>query len=477
MKIHFNRSIILGIPFLLLMVCRLDAKLPGGNEQTVLTETGKTIVETVSPEFVLMGYAALPGEGLLTTTGGSGGRVDTISTLERLLQMAEERENNNEAAIWYIKGKIESPETQTATIKHGANLTVIGYGANAELKNIGLRFWDYHNVIVRNLKIHEVLYPNDAITIDECHHVWIDHNELFSLIGEGIGVDTYDGLLDIKNGSRYVTVSWNYLHHHMKCSLVGHTDKTSQESLDIQFRITFHHNWFSYTDGRNPSLRYGAIHMFNNYFENISDYGIAVRLGAHALLENNHFESVQIPITTNKFSGSEGWICESGNIYSGTCSATDNSITQTDCEFWDEAELKYAYVLDAAEKVAVEVKQYCGVGILDTNQMNQIDTLPEIDTYLPSISMPLSGDKFLVVGPIPNPSVGNFRLQIYTRTSSGILISLCDLSGRIIQSKFGLSDFEGNLDIEFETSELTSGMYLLIIENQSVRMVKRLVIH
>lgn len=188
------------------------------SDKKLWAEEFETEIDT--PLFAMIGYASLPGEGLDRTTGGTGGRVDTIKTLEQLLQMADDRQYNNDPAIWYIKGKIESPETQSVTIKHGANFWILGYGANAELKNIGLRFWDYNNVIVRNIKIHGVLYPNDAITINECYHVWIDHNELHSLIGEGIGVDTYDGLLDIKNGSRFVTVSWNYLHDHMKCSLI-----------------------------------------------------------------------------------------------------------------------------------------------------------------------------------------------------------------------------------------------------------------
>ncbi|HAP36228.1 MAG TPA: hypothetical protein DCQ28_09905 [Bacteroidetes bacterium] len=208
-------------------------------------------------------------------------------------------------------------------------------------------------------------YPNDALSIDECENVWIDHNELYSKIGAGIGVDTYDGLLDIKNGSRYVTVSWNYLHHHMKCSLIGHTDNTGQQTIDSQMRITYHHNLFSNTDGRNPSIRYGAIHMFNNFFEDITDYGIAARDGAHAKIENSVYHNVLLPMSTDKFPVSglpNGYICESGNIFSGTSGA--NVISQTGCDFWDAATLPYSYTLDPVETVGSIVKLVAGIGII-----------------------------------------------------------------------------------------------------------------
>ena len=183
-------------------------------------------------------------------------------------------------------------------------------------------------LIIRNLKIHEVLYPDDALSISECQYVWIDHCELHSKIGSGIGVDTYDGLLDIKKGSKNVTVSWCYLHDHMKVCLIGHTDNENQGLIDSAMRITMHHNYFSNTDGRNPSLRFGAVHYFNNYCETIFDYGMAVRKRAHALIENNHYHNVKLPIATDKFddiAADHVYACASGNLYSGTSSESNNS--------------------------------------------------------------------------------------------------------------------------------------------------------
>jgi len=350
------------------------------SDKSLVASFHETEVTVPDPDFDMIGFATISAEGYNTTTGGEGGTVTIVTTLQELLDFASSRENETSPAILYIRGKISAESTTVVTIKHGANITILGEGTFGELENVGLNIRDYNNVIIRNMKIHEVLYPNDAITIDECQHVWVDHNELYSKIGSGIGVDTYDGLLDIKNGSRYVTASWNIIHHHMKTSLIGHTDSDGQADTDSQFRITYHHNYFHDTDGRNPSIRFGAIHMFNNYFENISDYGIAVRKGAHALIENNHYHSVVIPITTNKFDPPDGYVCESGTIYTGSCSAADNSITQVDCDFWSD--LPYNYELEETNTVALSVQAYAGVGIISTGNTVSLSSISVSDGML-----------------------------------------------------------------------------------------------
>jgi pectate lyase len=211
--------------------------------------------------------------------------------------------------------------------------------------------------------MHEVFYPDDDMTIDECHHVWIDHCEFYSKIGPGIGVDTYDGLLDIKKGSHNVTVSWCHFHDHMKTILIGHSDNNGAQDANLE--VTFHHNWFSNTDGRNPSLRFGKVHYFNNYLENIADYGFAVRNGAHAKIENCHYESVNIPIATDKFEG-HGFACISNCIYSGSCSENDNRISEpVDCDFWND-EIPYSYTLESTNTVKISVETYAGVGKIRT---------------------------------------------------------------------------------------------------------------
>lgn len=406
------------------------------------------VIEIPEPDFSMRGYATVSGEGYETTTGGAGGNVTTVTTLAELQAFAASRENNTTPEILYIKGKISAPSTTVVTIKHGANLTILGEGYFGEMENVGLNIRNYKNVIIRNMKIHEVEYPNDAITIDECRHVWVDHNELYSLIGPGIGVDTYDGLLDIKNGSRYVTVSWNHLHHHMKTMLIGHSDNNGD--TDRQFRITLHHNYYSNTDGRNPSLRFGAVHMFNNYLEDISDYGIAIRQAGHAKLENNHYESVKLPIATDKFSGPEGFACVSGNIYTGSCTEASNSITQTDCDFWND--LPYSYQFNPANTVAAMVQLYAGVGIISTGETVYLSSLlADTGTLQPSF----------------NPEVTHYELVVPAGTNSVTLTAETGIPGAsvtgageyqeipctaiiVVTSNEGTLSREYQVDIRFE---------------------------
>jgi uncharacterized repeat protein (TIGR02543 family) len=364
------------------------------NPLTVLMDGNKNITAIFSDGSItqannaMVGYATVNGEGLASTTGGQGGGACiTISTLAQLQAWALSRENNTTPQIVYISGKISAPSTTVVTIKNGANLSVYGLGTTGELQNVGLNFRDYKNVIIRNMKIHEVFYPNDALTIDACQHVWVDHCELYSKIGAGISVDTYDGLLDIKNGSRYVTVSWNHFHDHMKDMLIGHTDNANAEATDREIRVTIHHNFFENTDGRNPSLRWGAVHLYNNYFKNITDYGIAVRQGAHALIENNVYENVRLPISTNKFDG-EGFACLNGNLFTGTSGA--NSITQTGCDWWTSTILPYSYTLDPVSSITTLVPGNVGIGKISFTGCDGI-TPPTGNYTLTVVSNPVAG--------------------------------------------------------------------------------------
>jgi pectate lyase len=400
----------------------------------------------------MIGYATVSGDGYTTTTGGTGGTATTVSTLADLQTFAASCEDNTTPKILYISGKISSSSSTVITIKHGANISIYGIGSTSELQNVGLNIWDYQNVIIRNLKIHEVFYPDDALTIAACQHVWIDHNELYSKMGTGITVDTYDGLLDIKKGSRYVTVSWNYLHDHMKCSLIGHTDNTSQQAEDSQMRITFHHNYFYNTDGRNPSLRFGAVHMFNNYFKTISDYGIAARDGGHAKLENNVYEDVNIPMTTDKFPVSglpNGYICESGNLLTGTTGA--KVISQTGCDFWTSTTLPYSYTLDAVSSVTTTVPAGVGVG-----KVSNLQSTPDV-TALSTNKTTI--EKNSLEQNYPNPVEGYSFITFNLAQQSNVEVIVFDYVGKKVAVVTSQSYDAGTHTTRFVPGNLKSGLY------------------
>jgi pectate lyase len=71
-------------------------------------------------------------------------------------------------------------------------------------------------------------------------NIWIDHCEFFSEDPKvQTNIDLYDGLIDAKNGSQYITISWCYFHDHHKCHLIGSSDTDNYDR-----KITFHHNYY-----------------------------------------------------------------------------------------------------------------------------------------------------------------------------------------------------------------------------------------
>lgn len=423
------------------------------------------------PDFSMSGYAATPGGGLETTTGGLGGDTVVIETLQELIAWGKAREDNNLPEVVLIRGVIEADPTEVITVKRGGNISILGDTTGAEsfasLKNVSLNIRDYSNVIIRNLKIHEVFYPNDGITIDHCHHVWIDHCELHSKIGSGIGVDTYDGLLDIKKGSHNVTVSWCYFHDHMKTLLMGHSDNNGDQDKHLQ--ATFHHNWFSNTNGRNPSLRFGHIHYYNNYLENISDYGLAIRNGAHAKIENCHFESVNLPIATDKFKG-HGFACVSGSLYTGSCTEQDNQISEpADCNFW-ETMIPYEYSLEDVQTVAQSVTAYAGVG-----KLKAADTLDQ-DTDTTSVNSIIVKEKTLSLSAFYNPGEGCILIDLYTTSREQVIISLYSSNGKLVSLK-KCDPVGGMQRIRMEVYDNVPGLYFLDLNNRLERVTRKIILN
>jgi pectate lyase len=166
--------------------------------------------------------------------------------------------------MWYVGSNTSIIGlTEEATIKGGGFHIYSGSGAQANAQEDGK-----HNIVIRNLTFTEA--AEDALTVEGgSHHVWIDHNDF---------VNAADGLVDIKRGSDYVTVSWNYFQDfdHGKVSLVGHDDDVGD--IDEGYlNVTYHHNWFAGTYSRHPRVRFGDVHVYNNYYDGTEDeidYGI-----------------------------------------------------------------------------------------------------------------------------------------------------------------------------------------------------------
>ncbi|KAK6502669.1 hypothetical protein TWF506_003247 [Arthrobotrys conoides] len=234
------------------------------------------------------------------TTGGIGGTVTTVSSLDALVAAL----NNDNPKIVYISGTISGNQQ----VDVGSNTHVIGKSGSL-LLGIGLRAWRRKNIVFSNLKISKCLAPIDNIIIQETTNVLVDHCDLSS--DQDHDKDYYDGALDMSHATDFVTVSNTFIHDHYKCSLIGHSDNNGSEDTG-HLRVTYLRNRWSNCNSRQPSVRFGTVHVVNNYFEN-SSLGYTSRMGAQMLVEYSKW--VNVASIDYEESKTTGYVVTRGNDY------------------------------------------------------------------------------------------------------------------------------------------------------------------
>ena len=167
--------------------------------------------------------------------------------------------------------------------------TLTGAGAGAGFINANLIVNKARQVIIRNLRLRNPCDvapvwdaddgPKgnwnslfDSITVSQSHHVWIDHNSFTDApvtddtlsVENGMLRQCHDGALDIGKASDFITVSYNHFAAHEKNALIGSNDKATGDEGHL--RITYSHNLFDHVSSRAPRVRYGQVHLFNNYY-------------------------------------------------------------------------------------------------------------------------------------------------------------------------------------------------------------------
>ncbi|WP_308363988.1 MULTISPECIES: RICIN domain-containing protein [unclassified Microbulbifer] len=230
-------------------------------------------------------------------------------------------------------------------IRVADNKTLVGLGPNSRIEGANLDLRDSKNIIVRNLSIANVnphlVEAGDGITLLNSSHVWIDHVS-FSMISDG-HVDA--------NNSENVTLSWNHFdgrnpyvcaNQHWYVALVGDS------------QVSYHHNFFDYTGGRNPKVDGSAsrAHLYNNYYKKITYFGIQTINSAQALVEANYFDDTRAPHWNVS-----GFMSASDNVYTGR-SATDPDRDSGDSVFGDVS--LYNYTLDDANNLPTQLEAGTG---------------------------------------------------------------------------------------------------------------------
>lgn len=271
----------------------------------------------------LIGFATLNGG----TTGGAAGETVTASTYDQLKTYAE----SATAYVIMVQGTITNGSAG-GQIRVKSNKSLIGVGGTAFLSGVGIDIANSNNVIIQNLRISLVGISGSEVTVNggdaigisgTSKNIWIDHCEIFSEDpSQQTNIDKYDGLIDIKGQTGFITISWNYLHDHHKGGLVGAAD----DDLFDDRKITFHHNHYDNVKLRIPMYRGSVGHFFNNYIAGAND-ATEIRANTCVRVEKNYYESLHYSIyTTSDSPGNTQRIdnvevSRTDRAYPGSCTA------------------------------------------------------------------------------------------------------------------------------------------------------------
>jgi pectate lyase len=298
--------------------------------------TGAPPIDVTCPTD-MVGFAT---EGGGTTGGGSATPI-TVSTADAFRAAAEAEA----PAVIQVNGTFVLDEG----VRVASNKTLIGLGDSSGFTGAGLALRDSENVIIRNLVIARAV-DADAITVQHARRVWIDHCDLSSDRDHEQG--TYDGLVDITHASDYVTVSWTVFHDHFDSGLVGHSSDNAAEDTG-HLTVTYHHNLFARIEG-GPRIRFGTVHVYDNYFADVTLYAVASQMGATVLVERNWFDQVATPILTRYNDPVDGTAHQIDNVYRDSGASTVTADTT-----WRPL---YSYLPESADTARPLIGACAGAG-------------------------------------------------------------------------------------------------------------------
>jgi pectate lyase len=481
-------------------------------------------VNLVDPAFsnfdfsVPVGFAAVSGDGFTGPTTGGGDVIGATNVLvvngnndfEELVRHLYDRgrayknkaDNGRakyaplvvimEEGIYTGTGTLSgagstwSPGTGMFAIEEQGDLTIIGRG-NVVL-NFGFNVKRSWNIIFRNLTFQD--YYDDGINIggSETHHVWVDHCTFGHPTTMPVNKDHPDGGVDIKDGASYVTVSWCKFRNSWKTGLVGHSD--SNESTDTgRLKTTFYMNHYVNTNSRHPRVRFGEVHVLNNFYEGVLNYGVAAAFKALVHVEGNFFLNTVWPMyadrSSSDFTAVYGpWTSETGNKAALGLSQVNNKYddsgltkvyTSTNINVnmlnpggksikFDELNPEvvfnpltyYTYVSADAELVPDLVRAFAGANAVDFFSGSATSV------FTPEVSRP----ELLV---FPNPASGAFSIK----ASEVGELTISDLSGNIVMRR--MTD-AGVVSVSTSEVNLYRGIYLVTLKSRNGTKTIKLVV-
>jgi len=277
----------------------------------------------------------------------------------------------------------------------GSNKSIIGEGEASVIRG-GSIIVRGSNVIIRNLTFEDAidLFPRwgpddaggswipsyDSVTLTGAKNIWIDHCTFIDRItdtsdgallknanGRIPKIYRHDDLLDILQGSDFVTVSYNIFANHDRTIVIG--AKNNNEIDANRLSVTIHHNRFINCLSRSPFVRYGKVHIFNNWYEGKMDTAFGTRFAARIISESNFFD-VTAPVS--KLAGYvpepvPGRLFDRYSLYRSAGAGTvtpinlslDSGAPFASSAGWNPIDI-YIYQLDNTEQVPEIVGKFAG---------------------------------------------------------------------------------------------------------------------
>jgi pectate lyase len=261
-----------------------------------------------------------------------------------------------------------------------SNTSIYGVGSDAKIIDGYFEVNAATNIIIRNLEMQAVQdwsaawTPSDGttgnwnanfkcITIVTGTYIWIDHctfsdgshPDSDQPVIFGKHVQRHDGLVDPEDGSDYITVSYTIFANHDKTFMIGSGDgKAARDSGKNHF--TFTNNLFDNAQERGPRVRFGQVHLYNNYYRGKTydehypmtsesnggaSYFIGMGIECMILSESNTFEyngtNVSDDIILYNFKGNK--FKDSGSWFNDTLDTNIETLAKTKYETYRAAQV------------------------------------------------------------------------------------------------------------------------------------------
>ena len=175
-----------------------------------------------------------------------------------------------------------------------SGITIEGVGHDASVYGFGFLIRAAKYVELCNLGIYN--FMDDGISVDtDNSYLWIHNNDIsYGQLGSDSDQAKGDGSLDFKK-STYSTISYIHFWDSGKCNLLD-----AKADANGSNYLSYHHNWYDHSDSRHPRIRNAtAVHVYNNYYDGNSKYGIGVTSGSSCFAESNYFRNAHDPMMSS----------------------------------------------------------------------------------------------------------------------------------------------------------------------------------